>query len=455
MAKILLALHQFFPRFYTGTETLTQEVAKELQARGHSVVIVCVEPETPDHPGQKQATVLRSHHEDVPVWRIFPESEGPPQERLDRESHYGGLIPLFTEILNQEKPDLVHAFHLMRLTLSFVETVKKAGIPLYFTATDFWILCPTYQLLRHDQTLCAGPDPTSCFRCLLALYAEGMTYRPWQIRLGLRFPRLAVACNAKARSLTDILRTRIERNRRILSLVDCVFWSNDFLRRIFACNGFEPNRQAIIPFPVPEKARDLFDLEPPSESPALNVAFVGTLVPSKGPQVVIEAVRGMEKTVPIQLHVWGAALHPSFMEELQKFAQEDQRIHFRGTFPQEKFSEVMQDMDVLVIPSLWYENTPLTALSCLAARRVLIASDIGGLAPLVEHGQNGFLFPPGDYRALAAILVSLARDKSVLSRMACAITPPHTVSSYVDALMPYYDSAIQSSTGRHTDGRCS
>ncbi len=199
-------MHQFFPRFYTGTETLALEVAQELQTQGHDVSILCVEPCTPDISYPEKPELQNDSFDGVPVWRLFTGSEPGLMERLEWESYDTRIMPLLDEFLIKEKPDIVHAFHFMRLTLSFAELVKKNGIPFYFTTTDFWLLCPTYQLLKHNGTLCTKPDRRSCFQCLLALYMRGLTDKPLQLRLGLAFPRMAGLFNPTARSMSTYSR---------------------------------------------------------------------------------------------------------------------------------------------------------------------------------------------------------------------------------------------------------
>ena len=447
MSKILLALHQFFPRFYTGTETLSLEVAKELQARGHSVSILCVEPATNDIPYPTEPELQRDCYDGVLVWRLFTGPEAGLLERLEWESYDNRLIPLIDDVLLQEKPDIVHAFHLMHLTLSFAQLVKKNGIPLFFTTTDFWLICPTYQLLRHNGTLCRKPDRRSCFQCLLTMYMQGLADKPWKLRLGLSFPRLAGLVNPTARSCQRILELRIKRNHRLMDLIDGVFWSNEFLQNLFAENNYKPKNSQIIRFPVPEQVSSLFDLPVENESPVLRVAFIGTLSPSKGPQVAIKAVMKLPPQVSVELSIWGAAQKPAFELELKKLAQGDRRIIFRGTFPQDKFSEVLKDIDILVIPSLWYENTPLTALSALAARRVIIVSDLGGLSSLVDNNHNGYLFPPGDASALSRILRRLAQNKNELGEVAKNINPPSRVADYVEELISCYGEVVQGVNG--------
>ena len=182
MAIILLCVHQFFPRFFTGTEALTLTVAEELNRRGHQIVIFTVEPYLPgdDIPefieegwrevkNRSRPLLRKDIYEDLTVWRLFVPEPANALERLARESNECHLTDFYEKIIHQERPDVVHIFHLMRLTGTFVEIVKKHHIPIFFTATDFWLLCPIYQLIRHDDQLCTQPDPIQCFRCMIGV----------------------------------------------------------------------------------------------------------------------------------------------------------------------------------------------------------------------------------------------------------------------------------------------
>ena len=226
-------------------------------------------------------------------------------------------------------------------------------------------------------------------------------------------------------------------------MFDGVFWSNAFLRDMFHKNGLICSIEQIVPFPVPERARELFNLPEPSTNQSLRVAFIGTLQPSKGPQVLLEAFTKIDQEVPVRLSIWGPEVYPNFLDRLKRKADKDDRIVFRGTFPQEKFADVLGETDVVVIPALWYENTPLTALSVLAARRVLVTSNLGGLATLVKDGKNGFLFPAGDAEKLAKILVRLAQNRSLIRRIVANISPPPRVAQYVDEILKLYPGKIQ------------
>ncbi len=434
MAKILLSLHQFFPDFYTGTETLTLEYAHELKKRGHTPVILAADPLTCSPVPQ----LHRQAYEGFPVWRIVAPAPRSPLEHLKRESYEAGLRNLYCRIIAEEHPDIVHIFHPMRLTVSFAEIVKEKKIPLFFTLTDFWILCPFYQLIRHNGSLCTGPEASRCYSCILNEYTAGIKQPPLRFRLAKQFPKAASAANKHVAESCRILSRRIFRHKKMMQSFDGVFWSNPFMKDIFRKNGFEVRREKIIPFPVPEKAKDAFHLPPPSADGPLRVSFIGTLRSSKGPQVLLKAMQCIPKNVNIRLHVWGNPLDPHFMEKLGNYADGDRRISFKGVFPQEKFSAVLSEADVIVIPSLWYENTPLTAITALAARRILILSDLGGMSCLVKNGHNGFLFAPGNFRQLAEILEKLAKEKHLPGKLVSNIQLPGRVKEYADAVLPFY-----------------
>ena len=67
-------------------------------------------------------------------------------------------------------------------------------------------------------------------------------------------------------------------------------------------------------------------------------------------------------------------------------------------------ADELSRIDVLVVPSIWYENAPLVVYSALAAGVPVVATDLGGLSETIVHGRNGLLFEPGNPAALAAEL---------------------------------------------------
>lgn len=440
MARILLVCHQFFPRFYTGTETLTLEVADELRRRGHEICILTTEPILPGDSIPDTPYIKKEIYNDHQVCKLIIPHPGDPTERLNRESDDNLLIDLFEQTLNECNPDIVHAFHLMRITKTLVNSVKRRGIPVYITVTDFWLCCPTYQLVKYDQSLCTSPQPDTCFSCLLDLYSKGMNKIPWDIKLGTKYPRLAAIFNLQVKAIQNILALRIRRHQNLIREIDGVFWSNSFIRDLFHHNKLINENEFLVPFPIPERSRKLLDLEIPINNGTLKVAFIGTLRSTKGPQVLIDACRLIGSNHKnIEVSIWGASDNPAYEEDLKKRSEGIDWVHFKGTFPQEIFPEVLRDTHVVVIPSIWYENTPLTALSALAARRILVVSDMGGLTSLIEDGTTGYTFPAGDANKLAQILTQLASNPQKVNEISSKIQIPNLIQEYVDQLISVYN----------------
>ena len=125
-----------------------------------------------------------------------------------------------------------------------------------------------------------------------------------------------------------------------------------------------------------------------------------------------------------------------YIASLRHAAAADPRIRLAGAYGAAEGDDVFAGMDVLVVPSVWYENTPFVVLEAFAAGVPVVASDLGGLSEVVREGENGCLFPAGDARSLGALLQSLAADPGRLRRL-CMPTPSDIGSNY-DAVRPAY-----------------
>ena len=441
MRRILLVCHQFFPKYYTGTELLTLEVADQLVRMGYSVNILTIDPSNSEEE-IGIVVVNKTEYAGHTVWRI-PISH--PTNHLDRirtEIYDPRIIGVVQEILDAFRPDLVHAFHLMRLTSSFVETVRRNKIPIFFTLTDYWMVCPTYQLLKSSGEVCEGPSGVNCFQCLLQNYSMGMFKVPLKMKLAIRAPKLASIFNSSVAEAQFEFEKRVETNREMIMTFDRVFAANKFMLDLLHSLGFKGKKENLINFPLPQRAEALRDLQDIGNNEKLRIAFIGTLRPSKGPDVLIKACAIIKKRTDIEVDIWGKSEDKKYEEYLIRLAESVGFVQFRGTFRQEDFGNVLQKIDVVVIPSLWYENTPLTAISAMASKRVLVVSDFGGLSGLVHNGKDGFTFKPGNIEELAYILEKLADDRRLLIKISSQMRQPISVAQYANELGKYYNEII-------------
>ena len=130
---------------------------------------------------------------------------------------------------------------------------------------------------------------------------------------------------------------------------------------------------------------------------------------------------------------------------MRKVVGNDDQIAFVGTFSNEQVLKVHSELDVLVVPSLWHENSPNVILEAFAAGTPVIASNQGGLAELVKHEVNGLLFRTGDAADLARQLQRIVDQPALLESLHNGIPPVKTVQEEMKELLQIYRSIVNGS----------
>jgi glycosyltransferase involved in cell wall biosynthesis len=178
-------------------------------------------------------------------------------------------------------------------------------------------------------------------------------------------------------------------------------------------------------------------------SRTLRVGFVGTLAPHKGPDLPIRAFRAAPD-LDATLAIYGSAEgYEYYMEELRLLAGGDQRMEFRGTFAREDLGGVFAEIDVLAVPSRWYENAPGAIFESFAAGAPVVATDLGGMSEFVRHEENGLLFGLDDADSLARQLRRLVEEPGLLERLRNGIGPVKSVGEYADEVERIYESLVE------------
>jgi glycosyltransferase involved in cell wall biosynthesis len=170
----------------------------------------------------------------------------------------------------------------------------------------------------------------------------------------------------------------------------------------------------------------------------MRIAFVGSLAASKGAHLLLEAVRSLPD-LAAEVAIWGRHSDARYAQRLDALAQGDARIRFAGTFAAAEFATILAWADVLVIPSLWYENAPLVLLEALAHRCPVVVADVPGLTEPMRIGVDGWTFRRGDAGDLAAQLARAAGDRAALSAVRAAPAASRTTADYMDDLLPIYE----------------
>jgi glycosyltransferase involved in cell wall biosynthesis len=131
--------------------------------------------------------------------------------------------------------------------------------------------------------------------------------------------------------------------------------------------------------------------------------------------------------------------YPDYARKVYALAGGDPRINFVGPFPNETMAAELGKLDVLVVPSTWYENTPLVIYSAFAAGIPVVASNLGGMAEVVHHEKNGLLFEPNDSEGLARQLRRLIEEPGLLEKLGENAGDVRPVEDSVDEMLGLYE----------------
>ncbi len=186
----------------------------------------------------------------------------------------------------------------------------------------------------------------------------------------------------------------------------------------------------------------------------LQIGYVGSLMVSKAPHVLVEAA-GMLPPGLAHVHLFGEVVpyhgDDSYRRRVEGFA-DVAPVHRHPQRPNAAMLDTYRALDVLVVPSVWAENSPLVIHEALAFGIPVVASDVGGIPELVTHERNGLLFPPGDASALAAALLRLAREPQLLPTLKAHIECPRPLAGDVGSMRRF---ATQAATSVQPANACS
>ncbi len=381
--KILIGVHQFFPDYYAGTERYALNIAKYLRRLGHSVRVLTYSlDESSDgfRKGFNENIFLKEYkYEGMPVIAIKHKKPIDFTFDLLEERLFSECI----HIMGDEKFDIFHCAHPYRIDAS-IKAAYTLGIKTVLMLTDYWLMCPLGIMLRSDNVICSGPDGGQ--KCIKYCFSS--------------------------KNLND-MNLRTNKALELIKCADLILSPSKFLINMFCINKFIPLERFKL-------SRHGFDYSKKKtrryikKKDNVTFGFIGTIQYHKGVHVLVDAFRKV-KNDNIKLEIWGGDFGERFyFEKIKKMVSKDERIIVKGRYDFNNIDEVLKDIDIVVVPSIWYENAPLTITTSHAYGIPVIASDIGGMAEMVKDGVNGLTFKVGDSTDLAKKIMMIAEDNSLI-----------------------------------------
>jgi glycosyltransferase involved in cell wall biosynthesis len=438
--KIVHLLGWYFPESVGGTEVYVEGLCRRLRAAGHEVLVAA--------PDSRHAAPERYEHDRVPVFRY--EIAGTPTRD---ETHH--RVPVrgadrFYRFLADERPDILHVHSFTTgVGLPEIREAHRLGIRVIVTChlPGFGYMCRSGELMQWGRAPCDGiVIPDKCASCNLTRL--GMPQPAARIAGAVPVPLSAALARLPGRIGTALgmaasVHEYETMQRELFGLVDWFVVLNETGRRMLVSNGSAAekivlNRLGVSHVPMtPKPGPEVL----PTRT-CVRFGYVGRLHATKGLVELARAVNSIPRDVPFQLDIRGPRLdQPSrrFAADLEVMLAGDARVKFGPGVPGPDVPALLAGYDVLLCPSMWFENGPTIALEAMAVGTPIIASRVGNLAEIVADDVNGQLVDAGSIEAWARALTRAATHPAqTIDRWRRALTPPRTMDQIAaDYLLLY------------------
>ncbi|HFD40183.1 MAG TPA: glycosyltransferase [Anaerolineae bacterium] len=439
--RILLVSHKFPPHSLGGVEVYTRNLAHALRAR-HRVAVFYRHDEAEGPPfaeydDQAENLWLRRVACRPGGWRASVAGQF-FDTFVNRRIEAG-----FARFVARFQPDLIHIQHVMALSARLLPLARRSA-PTLLTLHDYWFLCGNSQLIWPDGQVCQGKaGGMNCVRCAAAA----------------RFPLLAgggVGRRLLQAGVAPLFVYRDRVVRRAALQADHFIAPSRFLRDRYLAAGFPADRFTYLENGIVAGRIGRATPRRSADEP-LRVTFLGSLAWQKGVHILAEAFSALPPGAA-RLRIWGdPTVFPDYADRLRRLLAGREDARLMGRIANERVGEALSDSDVIVVPSLWYENSPVVIQEARAAGLPVVASDRGALAEKVRPGVDGLLFPPGDVDALRRTLQRLIEEPELLARLRANVPPPLDMAGHAAQIEALYRraaySAQKASTVRQEGGR--
>lgn len=374
--NILQVIHGYPPYYMAGSEVYTYNLTQELSKRNKVHLFTRVE-----NPFMDMYFVFDEEVGSVHVRRI-----NKPRGDYNLSDKYldDKVDEAYEKYLKELSPDIVHIQHLSHLSTNIpIITKEDLDIPVIFTIHDFWMFCVRGQLLTPDYRMCVGPSEERCVSCLKYLHVNHEEYKLYRNHM-----------NAVLRS------------------IDYFLAPSKFIRQFYINMGVPEDKVIYSRYGF---NKELIHYRKKIYSPgdSIRFGFVGRVIPPKGVHLLLRSFSSIKEKKRSTLAIYGNTGKDRMY--LQNIASNG--VEFRGSFNNSEIDHILDSIDVMVVPSIWYENSPLVIQEAIMKGIPIITSDIGGMAELVKDGINGLLFRVGDYDDLRAKMEMIIEDPTILNRM--------------------------------------
>jgi len=408
LMRILQLNHQYPPFSRQGSELHCLQLSTSL-AKTDDVAVFHIS----DVKNRRPHRLERSAPDGFPVFHCI---DGGHYSRLADWSN-PFLVEQFQRVLAEWRPEIVHFHNYLSLGDDLPTLARHQGARVVYTLHDYGLICPNHLLLRTDGQLCGKCQPDFFQDCCPENLRTAGGSRPWLRHLVPSLSRwrkfAAQQANPLVRGLLQAMlhvpgwiygepaTSNIARKRdffqthtkRIIQDVDLFIGPSEFLRQKFISCGLPEEKIRFIRYGIRKMTPGNHK---PSPNRKVRFGFIGAFHSQKGLELLVRAFEGLGDRAMLHVHgsAFGSPITESLWERVQQ--QAPPGIMFHGPYRNDQLEDILSTIDVVVVPSVWFENSPFTIQEAFGAGCPVITANVGGMAELVRHGVEGLQFQIGD-----------------------------------------------------------
>jgi glycosyltransferase involved in cell wall biosynthesis len=308
----------------------------------------------------------------------------------------------FRALIESLRPQIAHFHHYINFGVEAFFHVRTSlpNCRIVLTLHEYLALCNHFgqMVTTKHRTLCYEATPIRCTACFNEITPSDFFLRKIYIR-------------------------------RFFDLVDHFIAPSNFLAERYVAWGIPRAKISVIENVIPSSARSTRTEPRSNGSGPLRVGFFGQISVLKGISVLLDAAALLEKRgeYGIVFEIFGDYSNqpPEFQTDfLARLEKAGHNVVFHGPYDQNRVDQLMHSVDLVLTPSIWWENSPVVIQEALRNRRPIVCSDIGGMAEKVRDGLDGFHFPVGNCVALVSLLLKLAEAPERLAEIANTMRRP-------------------------------
>lgn len=372
---------------------------------------------------------------------------------------------IFLAYIKKIRPDIIHIHSRLGLPASIIAIAAREGIRILNTIHVYGLLCQKRVMIDHEGRPCEGPSAIEkCVECTASINLNKMKWMSrientnkdlfrWLVALKRNLSKKNIEMIGDFRESHRLSKREKERikywlQRRLHYMVDlmnhridCNICVSMDVQRTLKRYGVKEKKLLVqhIGSKIAEYQRSNFHglHNPPVIGNIGGVSFY------KGTHILLDAVDKM-RNKNFKLKIFGR-YDNDYLKLIIK-GKEALPIEFFGKYLPEELPRILEQIDLMVLPSICKDTAPQTIFESYSARIPIIASNIGGFPDFIKEGVNGCLFNPGDSRELAKKIDDILDHPDIIISYARNIPFLKTIKENAEELISLYQKCLSMKT---------